>query len=51
MFNGLFKIWENEHPRLPHQVDSNQILKYELATSFLDGEMIPGSNVFLHARC
>ena len=28
MFNGLFKFWENKHPRLLYQVDSNQILKY-----------------------
>ena len=28
MFNGSFKFWENEHPRLPYQVDLNQILKY-----------------------
>ena len=51
MFNGSFKFWENEHPRLPYQVNSDQILKYYLATSFLDGEMMLRSNVFLHARC
>ena len=28
LFNGSFKFWENEHPFLPYQVDSDQILKY-----------------------